>query len=83
MERRNARREREAGMDGGFMVAPVTDEDDNMSLDEDKTRSMSEKEKKKLLDARALIKAGMGSGQGKEDSGFEVVPRVLPIADTR
>lgn len=83
MERRNARREREAGMDGGFMVAPVTDEDDNMSLDEDKTRNMSEKEKKKLLDARALIKAGMGSGQGKEDSGFEVVPRVLPIADTR
>jgi len=47
---------------------------------------MSEMEKKKLMDARALIKAGMGKMNGKDVSGFEVVPskeQPLPIVDTR
>mmetsp|Transcript_24827 Transcript_24827/g.44650 ORF Transcript_24827/g.44650 Transcript_24827/m.44650 type:complete len:1047 (+) Transcript_24827:68-3208(+) len=85
MERRDARREREAGMEGAaFKVAPITDDDDNMSLDEGKKKNMSEAEKKKHLEARSLIKAGMGAvqGGGKDTSGFEVVSP-LPVFDTR
>jgi len=88
MERRNARRERAAGMaDGDFKVAPVTDDDD-MSLDGEKTKNMSEAEKKKHTEARALIKAGMGNtaSNAKDSSGFEVVPSSqgpLPVMDTR
>jgi AdoMet-dependent rRNA methyltransferase SPB1 len=85
MERRNARREREAGMDGDFKVAPVSDDDD-MSFDEGPgKKKLSEKEKKRQSDARALIKAGMGNVQGgKDDSGFEVVSQApLPAIDTR
>eukprot|EP00956_Cyclotella_meneghiniana_P009856 scaffold13638_cov81-Cyclotella_meneghiniana.AAC.5 len=84
MERRNARREREAGMDGDFKVVAATDiDDDDMSIDDS---NMSETQKKKLKDARALIKAGMGTRQGKDASGFEVVPskeQPLPVVDTR
>mmetsp|Transcript_32221 Transcript_32221/g.63821 ORF Transcript_32221/g.63821 Transcript_32221/m.63821 type:complete len:1052 (+) Transcript_32221:117-3272(+) len=87
MERRDARREKAADMDGDFQVAPVTDDDaDDMSLDENKAKNMSEQQRKKLSEARALIKAGMGKSQGKDSSGFEVVPSSqgpLPIADTR
>ena len=85
MERRNARREREAGMDGDFKVVAATNiDDDDMSIDDD--TNMSETQKKKLKDARALIKAGMGTRQGKDASGFEVVPskeQPLPVVDTR
>ena len=50
MERRNARREREAGMDGDFKVVAATDiDDDDMSIDDS---NMSETQKKKLKDAR-------------------------------
>jgi len=85
MERRNARRERQAGMDTDFKVAPVT-EDDDMSLDGGNLKkNMSEKEKKKQSEARALIKAGMGNATGgnKDDAGFEVVAGPLPVLDTR
>ena len=85
MERRNARREREAGMDGEFKVAAAEDEDD-VNLDEDKKKkNMSDAERKKHLDARALIKAGMGDVQNNgNDTGFEVVPSTkLPVFDTR
>jgi len=85
MERRDARRERAAGMDGKMEVAPLTeDDDDPMMLDgKGKERKMTDAEKRKHVDARALIKAGMGSGGGKDDSGFEVVPSALPVFDTR
>ena len=84
MERRNARREREAGMDGDFKVAPVTDDDDANFDEGPGKKKLSDKEKKKQSEARALIKAGMGKVQGgKDDSGFEVVSRVLPAIDTR
>lgn len=82
MERRNARREREAGMDGDFKVVSAANSDDDMSIDD---ANLSEAQKKKLKDARALIKAGMGN-MGKDDSGFEVVPSKegpLPAVDTR
>ncbi|KAL3797501.1 hypothetical protein HJC23_009865 [Cyclotella cryptica] len=83
LERRNARREREAGMDGDFQVVSASNDDDDMSVDD---KNMSEQEKKKLMDARALIKAGMGTMKGKDVSGFEVVPskeQPLPVVDTR
>ena len=84
MERRNARREREAGMDGDFKVISAThDNDDSMSIDD---TNISDSEKKKLKDARALIKAGLGTLQGKDRSGFEVVSSTeqpLPVVDTR
>lgn len=96
MERRNARRERAAGDDGGFKVAPGANDDD-MSLDDDKEtgkngKKLTDAEKKKRSEARALIRAGMGTtqGSGKDSSGFEVVPPTigqqqgpLPILDTR
>ena len=86
MERRNARREREKGIDGEFKVAPIDEDDD---VEEEKERNMTEAERKKHSEARALIKAGMGSAaaksKGKEDTGFEVVPSApaLPVADGR
>lgn len=85
MERRNARREREAGMDGDFKtVAAATEDDDDDGMDGKKKRNMSEAEKKKQSEARALIKAGMGGTQSDgKDTGFEVVPSALPVFDTR
>ena len=83
MERRNARREREMGADGDFKVAPVVDDQDD--IEEEKERNMTEAERKKHSEARALIKAGMGKAAGKrakEDSGFEVVS-ALPAMDDR
>jgi AdoMet-dependent rRNA methyltransferase SPB1 len=81
LERRNARREREAGMSGtDFAVAPVSDDDNDAP--EGKTKKfMTEGEKEKHAKARDLIKAGMGSvsQSGKDSSVFEVVP----VVDTR
>ena len=84
MERRNARREREAGMDGELKVVTAAEDDDDMSLDGKSKKKMSEAEKKKQLEARALIKAGMGDVEsaGGKDTGFEVVSQ-LPVFDTR
>ncbi|KAL7439900.1 hypothetical protein ACHAXH_006953 [Discostella pseudostelligera] len=90
LERRNARREREAGMDGGFKVAPVAEEDDDeMDLDSKSKKKLTEAQKKSHLEARALIKAGMGGnvqGNDGKETGFEVVPSTqgpLPVFDTR
>ena len=83
MERRNARREREAGMDGELKVVTAAEDDDDMTLDGKSKKKMSEAEKKKQLEARALIKAGMGDVEsGGKDTGFEVVSQ-LPVFDTR
>lgn len=84
MERRNAKRERKAGMEGAaFEVAPVTEDEDANSG----KKNISEAEKKRQSEARALIKAGMGTTalDGK-DTGFEVVAASsgpLPVFDTR
>ena len=81
MERRNARREREAGMSGAdFAVAPVSDDDNEMSGGKSK-KFMTDAQKEKHAKARELIKAGMGSAGhgGKDSSAFEVVP----VVDTR
>ena len=90
MKRRNARKEREAGLEEPeFRVAPVSDDgaDDAMKAG----NNMSEATKQKRLEARALIKAGMGNagqvgGRDEKDSGFEVVASSqgpLPVLDSR
>jgi AdoMet-dependent rRNA methyltransferase SPB1 len=88
-ERKIARNARIAGeVEGGFEIVEGEEEE----LDNQKMENLSEPEKKKLMEARALIKAGMGAGTGeKESSGFEVVSaadtkkagNLLPILDPR
>lgn len=88
-ERKLARRARIAGeVQGGFEVV----EGDDEAIDEEKMEKLTVAEKKKLLEARALIKAGIGKVSGeKESSGFEVVSAadtkkaggLLPILDPR
>ena len=87
-ERRKARRARLAGeVEGGFEVAPADDEDDDAKLE-----GLDEHQVKKIKEARALIKAGMGgTASAPDDGGFEVVssaetrksPGPLPIKDNR
>jgi AdoMet-dependent rRNA methyltransferase SPB1 len=89
--RRDTRRARIAGeVEGGFEV--VEGEDDAEDMAKDKLESLSEKDRKQVLEARALIKAGLGAGsRDKESDGFEVVSAkdtktaagLLPILDQR
>jgi len=89
-ERRDGRRARIAGdVEGGFEV--VEGEDEAQDIAKDKLEGLSENDRKKILAARALIKAGLGAGNGeKESDGFEVVSAadtkkagLLPILDQR
>ena len=86
-ERRDTRRARIAGeVEGGFEVVEGEDEAEDEKMD-----NLSEKDRKKILEARALIKAGLGAGsRDKESDGFEVVSAkdtktagLLPILDQR
>lgn len=87
-ERKKARRARLAGeVEGGFEVAPADDEDDDAKLE-----GLDEHQVKKIKEARALIKAGMGgTASAPDDGGFEVVSSAetrkssgpLPIKDNR
>jgi len=89
-ERKLTRRARAAGeMDDGFEVVTGEDDDD---AEADKLDSMSAEGKKKVLEARSLIKAGLGTApRERETSGFEVVSAsdhkmtdgLLPIMDSR
>ena len=94
MARRDARRAKVAGEpEGGFEVVDGQNNDDlNQEDDMKKMENLSDKERRKVLEARALIKAGLGQqNHGKETSGFEVVSaadtknsdRLLPIMDSR
>jgi len=88
-ERKKARKARQAGeIEGGFEVVEGNDEEANNT----KMENMTTGEKKRLVQARALIKAGLGSGGGaKESDGFEVVSKadskkagaLLPTMDPR
>ena len=91
-ERKKARRARIAGqVEGGFEVAPAEGSIANQDNNE-KLAAMDETQRQKVIEARALIKAGMGQAQ-KDDSGsgFEVVSVTetrkasgpLPISDSR
>ena len=98
-ERRKARRAKKMGEDEGDfdlvpMQAPAGDgmgDDDDYDGDDDelmRMEGMSEEKKQKIMEARKLIKAGMGknaSSKKDERSGFEVVEqdRPLPIKDDR
>jgi len=89
-ERRKARRARLAGeVEGGFEVSPADDDEDVAKLE-----GLDERQVKKIKEARALIKAGMGgdvASSAQDDGGFEVVSSAetrkstgpLPIKDDR
>ena len=89
-ERKKARRARLAGeVEGGFEVAPA---DDDAAAE--RLEGLDEQQIKKIKEARALIKAGMGGGaasSAQDDGGFEVVSSAetrrssgpLPIKDGR
>eukprot|EP00535_Pseudo-nitzschia_heimii_P007244 CAMPEP_0197175946 /NCGR_PEP_ID=MMETSP1423-20130617/2024_1 /TAXON_ID=476441 /ORGANISM="Pseudo-nitzschia heimii, Strain UNC1101" /LENGTH=1073 /DNA_ID=CAMNT_0042625217 /DNA_START=165 /DNA_END=3383 /DNA_ORIENTATION=- len=94
-ERRMARRAKRMGdEEGDFdlvpMKAPAQDDDEDDYDDDELMRmeGMSEEKKQKIIEARKLIKAGMGktsSSKKDEKSGFQVVEkdRPLPIKDDR
>lgn len=91
-ERRQARKAKKLGeAEGEFALAPEEDdgEDEEEQAEIAKMEGLSEEKKQKLLKARELIKAGMGSGMGEVgDDGnkaFEVVEadRPLPVMDDR
>ncbi len=86
MERRDKRRAKIAGEPaGGFEVVDGQTNDFDADINEKTDLSdLSEKERKKVLEARALIKAGLGNSNTKDDaSGFEVVSAPLPVMDSR
>ena len=92
-ERRQKRKARRLGeSQADFDLAPAAenddDDDDDDTLDQEKLASMSDEKRHKVLAARDLIKAGMGSVNHVDDnagSKFEVVDadRPLPAADSR
>lgn len=92
MERQKARRARLTGETEDFEVVSGNDTEDIDTNEKLDLENLSEKERKKILEARALIKAGLGDQKGgNESSGFEVVSAadskkagaLLPIMDTR
>lgn len=91
-ERKKARRARLAGETGGdFEVAAAASDDDDDKAGDEKLAGLSKEEKKKVLEARALIKAGLGNSADDKSSnqGFEVVAAgasneaPLPVMDKR
>jgi AdoMet-dependent rRNA methyltransferase SPB1 len=95
-ERKKAKKARQAGETGeDFEVAAAASYDEDEHTGDEKLKGLNEQEKKELLETRALIKAGLGSGTedaGGSTKGFEVVSaeasrksvnRLLPVMDTR
>lgn len=88
-ERKLARRARIAGEpEGGFEI--VDAESDEKQKEKEILKGMTEDQRKKIQDAKVLIKAGFGSmssTNGKDSSGFQVVSASdngpLPIVDKR
>lgn len=84
--RRQKRKAKRIGeKEGDFDLAPVEDDDDD-SIEE--MAGMTPAKKQKLMEARRLIKAGMGAMQDdskKGNSRFEVVEQgvTLPVIDHR
>ena len=87
-ERRQARKAKKLGeSEGDFDLAPAHVDDDDDEDEIDQMAGMTPAKKQKLLEARKLIKAGMGANV-EEDKGngkFEVVEqdRPLPVMDHR
>lgn len=84
IEKKKARREKLSGETQNTFEVVGGQDDEQES---DKFEAMSAKEKKKLMEARALIKAGLGANQlrSEETSGFEIVKKsdLLPKMDPR
>ena len=85
-ERRQARKAKILGEDeAAFDVAPAQD-DAGSDSEDDKLAGLSDEKKRKILEARSLIKAGMGAVDDSASSNkFEVVEqeRPLPSLDAR
>lgn len=80
-ERKLARRAKKFGDDANDIEVVNTEgeHNNNKSLDD-----LSEREQKKVMEARKLIKAGLGDTPKDEKDGFEVVAKdALPIMDDR
>jgi len=76
-ERKKARRARLAGeAEDEFEVAAAASDGEEDQAGDEKLVGLSKDEKKKVLEARALIKAGLGNAADDKTSspGFEVVP---------
>lgn len=92
-ERRQARKAKKMGEERDFDLVPMQaaaddGEDDNDEDELMQIEGMTEEKKQKILEARKLIKAGMGkdaSSKKGEKDGFEVVEqdRPLPVKDDR
>ena len=86
-ERKKARRARQAGeTEGDFEITALTNEDDEEEKAGDEKLAGLSEEEKKVLEARALIKAGLGSATDEKtpSRGFEVVSASpLPVMDKR
>lgn len=89
-ERRQSRKAKRLGeQEGEFDLAPAEDMEDTDEEEEiARMEGISEQRKQKLLEARRLIKAGMGNGMADDAKGgntFEVVEadRPLPVQDHR
>lgn len=88
-ERRQKRKAKQLGeTEGEFDLAPASLQDEEDENDLSKMEGMSEERKRKLKQARDLIKAGMGQvdhSTNEKKSGFEVVEadRPLPSVDQR
>jgi AdoMet-dependent rRNA methyltransferase SPB1 len=91
-ERRQSRKAKLTGeMERDFEIAPADDMDSEDDEKDSDLEGLSEAKRKKILEARALIKAGMGDtgNEDDNDAGFEVVAaadsseRHLPVMDSR
>ena len=78
-ERRAQRKARLAGENDEMELVPQDEEDDQNALE--KLQGMSDAQKTKHFEARALIKAGLGGNMDTTDvnTGFEVVAAVAPL----
>ena len=75
-ERRKAKKAKRLGEgDVGIQIAPMDDAEDGDNLLE----GLSEEKKKKVLESRELIKAGMGAFAEDKSSGFEIVASESPL----
>ena len=91
-ERKKARKAKKLGeQEAAFEIAPA-DDDESDDEEDDKLKHLDPSQKQKVLEARELIKAGMGKAADanfvKKKGGIEIVSeadtqRPLPVVDER
>lgn len=88
-ERRKARRARKADDDQDFKVVPQGEDDESDDDCDDRDLShLNEERRKKVMEARELIKAGIGQARDEDYSGSvkfapAIEDRPLPVMDDR